>query len=77
MFVAKRGQAGNVFVIVVGIILAVIGILSIAYPITKSSIASANVSTTDPEFQIVRYLPLMVILVLFLLVVGYLFLRSK
>ena len=72
----NKGNTG-VFVIVVGVILGVIGILNIAYPIAKSSIASANINQSDPEFQIVRYLPLMVVLILFLLIVGFLFLRSR
>ena len=75
----NKGQMGsNAVGIAVGIILLVILVLGVGYKFIKSqaSASALNISSTDPEYSLVTYLPLFVVLIVFLGIVGFLYLRK-
>lgn len=76
----KKGQmGGNAVGIAVGIILLVILVLGVAYNFvkTQASTTALNITTADPEYTLVTYLPLFVVLIVFLGIIGFLYLRQK
>jgi hypothetical protein len=76
----KRGQmANNVVGIAIGVILIVVLVLGVAYKFVKSqaSVTALNVSASDPEYELVKILPLFIILIAFLGFVAYLYFKSR
>ena len=75
----KKGQMGNTVDIAVGIILLVILVLGVGYSFVKTnaSTTALNITTADPEYSLVKYLPLFVVLIVFLGFIGYLYVRNR
>jgi len=76
----NRGQmAQNAVAIAVGVILLVVLVIGVAYKFVKNqaSTTALNITSTDPEYELVRILPLFVILIAFLGFVGYLYFKAK
>lgn len=74
----SKGQMGsNAVGIAVGIILLVILVLGVGYKFvkTQASAQALNITSSDPEYSLVTYLPLFVVLIVFLGIVGFLYLR--
>ena len=75
----KKGQMGNAVDIAVGVILLVVLVIGVAYTFvkTQASPTALNITSADPEYQLVKILPLFVILIAFLGFVGYLYFKNK
>lgn len=76
----NRGQmGGNAVGIAVGVILLVVLVIGVAYQFvkTQASVTALNITSADPEYQLVKILPLFVILIAFLGFVGYLYFKNK
>lgn len=76
----KKGQmGGNAVGIAVGIILLVILVLGVAYNFvkTQASPSALGINSDDPEYSLVVYLPLFVVLIVFLGIVGYLYFKNQ
>ena len=77
----KKGQMGGLapVEIAVGIILTVILVIGVGYTFVKknASPTALNITTADPEYYLVLYLPLFVILIVFLTFVGYLYFKHR
>ena len=75
----KKGQMGNAVGIAVGIILLVILVLGVAYKFVKSNASptALGINSTDPEYSLVIYLPLFVVLIVFLGIIGYLYFKNR
>ena len=74
----NKGQMGsNAVGIAVGIILLVILVLGVAYNFvkTQASASALNITSADPEYSLVIYLPLFVVLIVFLGIVGFLYMK--
>lgn len=74
----KRGQMGqNAIAIAVGIILLVILVLGVGYNFVKdqASPTALGINSDDPEYNLVVYLPLFVVLIVFLGIVGFLYFK--
>lgn len=75
----KKGQMGNNAVaIAVGVILLVVLVIGVAYKFvkTQASTTALNITSADPEYELVKILPLFVILIAFLGFVAYLYFRK-
>ena len=75
----NRGQAQQIVSIVVGLILLVILVLGVAYKFVKdnASATALNISASAPEYSLITYFPLFIVLIAFLGVVGFLVMRAK
>jgi hypothetical protein len=76
----KKGQmGGNAVGIAVGVILLVVLVIGVAYNFvkTQASTSALNITSADPEYQLVKILPLFVILIAFLGFVGYLYFKNR
>jgi len=76
----NKGQiGGNAVGIAVGVILLVVLVIGVAYQFvkTQASTTALNITSADPEYQLVKILPLFVILIAFLGFVGYLYFKGK
>jgi hypothetical protein len=76
----NKGQmGGNAVGIAVGVILLVVLVIGVAYTFvkTQASPTALNITSADPEYQLVKILPLFVILIAFLGFVGYLWFKNK
>jgi hypothetical protein len=79
MLEEKKGQMGNTVDIAVGIILLVILVLGVGYTFVKdnASPTALGINSDDPEYSLVKYLPLFVVLIVFLGFIGYLYVRGR
>lgn len=76
----NKGQMGNnAIAIAVGIILLVILVLGVAYKFvkTQASPTALGINSDDPEYSLVIYLPLFVVLIVFLGIIGYLYFKGR
>lgn len=76
----NKGQMGsNAVGIAVGVILLVVLVIGVAYTFvkTQASTTALNITASDPEYQLVKILPLFVILIAFLGFVGYLYFKNR
>lgn len=76
----NKGQMGsNAVAIAVGIILLVILVLGVGYKFVRSqaSVTALNVTEADPEYNLIVYLPLFIVLIVFLGFVGFLYFNRK
>jgi len=76
----NKGQIGtNAVEIAVGVILTVILVLGVAYTFVRNnaSASALNITASAPEYQLVTYLPLFIVLIVFLTFVGFLIARRK
>ena len=77
---SNKGQMGNNAVgIAVGVILIVVLVIGVAYSFvkTQASTTALNLTTADPEYSLVKILPLFVILIAFLGFVGFLYFKNR
>lgn len=76
----NRGQMGNNAVsIAVGVILLVVLIIGVAYKFvkTQASPTALGINSDDPEYELVKILPLFIILIAFLGFVAYLYFKNR
>lgn len=75
----KKGQSMDPVAVAVGIILLVILVLGVAYKFvkTQASPSALNITSADPEYSLVTYLPLFVVLIVFLGIIAYLYFKNR
>jgi uncharacterized BrkB/YihY/UPF0761 family membrane protein len=76
----KKGQMGmNAVEIAVGVILLVILVLGVGYQFvkTQASPTALGINSDDPEYTLVTYLPLFIVLIVFLGFIGYLYVKNR
>lgn len=76
----KKGQMGtNAVEIAVGVILLVILVLGVGYKFvkTQASPTALGINSDDPEYTLVTYLPLFIVLIVFLGFIAYLYFKRR